>query len=196
MESIREKTKESGFTLMEAMVVATLLGLLAVFAGLSMAWFPGAQQKERAHQAAYFLLAALEETRTLERFYGRDVFLSWETGGSGAIVNVSLFRDDDLGGSLDKQKDALIDSWDFLRMFKDARVVADMGVSTQTYLSLQTGPRPTFASGTGVFWVLTERDFGRMDSGADPGQAASYGVVVSNTNNMGARICQPGLDCP
>jgi prepilin-type N-terminal cleavage/methylation domain-containing protein len=38
LESIREKTKESGFSLMEAMVVLALLGLLAAFAGLSMAW--------------------------------------------------------------------------------------------------------------------------------------------------------------
>lgn len=196
MESIREKTGESGFTLTEAMVVLALLGLLAAFAGLSMAWFPSAQQKERARQSAYFLFSALEEARKLERFYGRDVFLSWETGGSGAIVKVSLFRDDDLSGSLDKQKDALINSWDLLRMFKDARVVANMGVTTQTYLSLQSGPRPTFASGAGVFWVFTERDFVRRGSRANPGQVASYGVVVSNTSNMGARICQPGLDCP
>lgn len=196
MESIREKTKESGFTLMEAMVVLALLGLLAAFAGLSMGWFPLAKQKEDARQAAYFLFAALEEARKLERFYGRDVFLSWETGGSGAIVKVSLFRDDDLGGSLDKQKDALIDSWNFLRMFKDARVVANMGVTTRAYLSLQSGPRPTFASGAGVFWVFTERDFGSRGSRTNPGQVASYGVVVSNTSNMGARICQPGLDCP
>ena len=196
MESIREKTKESGFSLMEAMVVLALLGLLAAFAGLSMGWFSLAKQKEDARQAAYFLFAALEEARKLERFYGRDVFLSWETDGSGAIMKVSLFRDDDLGGSLDKQKDALIDSWNFLRMFKDARVVANMGVTTQAYLSLQSGPRPTFASGAGVFWVFTERDFGSRGSRTNPGQVASYGVVVNNTSNMGARICQPGLDCP
>ena len=196
MESIREKTGESGFALMEAVVVLALLGILAAFAGLSMAWFQGAQQKERARQAAYFLFAALEEARKLERFYGRDVFLSWETGGSGAIVKVTLFRDDDLGGSLDKKKDAPIDSWDLLRMFKDARVVANMGVTTQTYISLQAGPRPTFASGAGTFWVFTERDFGRGGSRANPGQVASYGVVVNNASSMGARICQPGLDCP
>jgi len=82
LESIREKTKESGFSLMEAMVVLALLGLLAAFAGLSMAWYP-AQQKSAPTQAAYFLFAALEEARRLERFYGRDVFLSWETDGFG-----------------------------------------------------------------------------------------------------------------
>lgn len=177
------------------MVVLALLGVLAMLHGLATGWFPLVKQKEDARQAAYFVCSVLEEARKLERFYGRDVFFSWETAGSGAIVKLSLYRDDDLGGSLDKQKDTLIDSWDLLRMFKNARVLAGMGITTQTYLSLQSGPRPTFASGAGTFWVFTENDFGRASPRADPGKYASYGVVVNNVSNMGARICQPGVDC-
>lgn len=189
------RRKETGVSLLEVLILLALLGILAAFASLSVGWFPLAQKKEAARQSAQFLYALFEEARKLERSYGRDVYLAWETDKSGSITQVSLYLDDNLDSVFNQDKDTLLDSWDFSAMFKGSRIIPDMNATAEEYLSIQTGPRVSFASGAGTFWVLTEDSFKEAPSG-NPKRYASYGVVVSNTNNMGARICQAGLDCP
>lgn len=190
------RRKESGVTLLETLILLAILGILTAFAALSMTWFPQAEQKERARQAAYFLYALIEEARKLERSFGRDVFLAWDSDKNGSITKVSLYLDDNLDGVFNPKKDTLHETFDFSTMFQGAFILPGQGVTSEKHLSIQTGPRPTFASGAGTFWVVTKNDAHTMGSSSEAKRYASYGVVVNNVSNMGARVCQAGLDCP
>ena len=185
---------QRGATLLEMMIVVTILGIMVGFSGMAASWFQGGMQIEQSSQAAYFVSQLLEQSRKYERQMGRTVFLSWKTNSErrgGYIEKFYLYRDENLNSRLDiagNRDDYLIEEIDMIQLFYRARVYPQAGISTPDYINFFRGPRVALVSNMMSFWVVrkawaeSSMDFNSLRNKAE------YRIAISGLMGAGVNI--------